>query len=148
MVRAGVIATPVAIAFNYLGFRYWTYRHADKQARTRELALFLLFSGIGLVIENGVLALSHYGLGWDSPLADNSPSSRRPRAWRPLFRFWSYRTWVFRALPVPVRRPVHRTGHAAGPVRPAAARGRPSEGWVPRRGECPGCRRSTAPASS
>src|SRR5690606_31885899 len=55
VVRASVIATVVAIIFNYLGFRYFTYRDRDESGRTREMSLFLVFSVIGLVIENGVL---------------------------------------------------------------------------------------------
>jgi putative flippase GtrA len=81
-VRASIIATIVSIVFNYLGFRYFTYRDRDKAGRTREMGLFLLFSAIGLVIENGILYLATYGFGVAT-----------------LFRFWSYRTWVFRAIP-------------------------------------------------
>ena len=33
--RASVIATVVAIVFNYVGFRYFTYRDRDKSGRTR-----------------------------------------------------------------------------------------------------------------
>ncbi len=98
VVRASVIATVVAIVFNYLGFRYFTYRDRDRGSRTKEMTLFLVFSAIGLVIENGVLYVATYGLGFDSPLQSN--------VWKflgmgiaTLFRFWSYRTWVFRALP-------------------------------------------------
>lgn len=99
-VRSGVIATVLAIGTNYLGNRYWTYRHCDKSRRTREISLFLLFSGIGLVIENGVLALSHYGFGYTSTLADNVAKNVVGLLLGTLFRFWSYRTWVFRvALP-------------------------------------------------
>ncbi|MFI9806201.1 GtrA family protein [Streptomyces sp. NPDC052301] len=98
VVRASIIATVVAIAFNYVGFRYWTYRDRDKHGRTKELTLFLFFSAIGLVIENGVLYLATYGLGWDSPLQSNV-FKFIGIAVATLFRFWSYRTWVFRALP-------------------------------------------------
>ncbi|MFR9790830.1 GtrA family protein [Streptomyces sp. MB22_4] len=98
VVRASVIATVVAIAFNYVGFRYWTYRDRDRSGRTRELTLFLFFSAIGLVIENGVLFLATYGLGWDSPLESNVFKFLGIGI-ATLFRFWSYRTWVFRALP-------------------------------------------------
>src|SRR5437879_1025804 len=63
VVRASVIATVVAIVFNYVGFRYFTYRDRDKSGRTRELVLFLLFSVVGLVIENGVLYAATYGFG-------------------------------------------------------------------------------------
>ena len=98
VVRASVIATVVAIAFNYVGFRYFTYRDRDKGGRTKELTLFLLFSGVGLVIENGVLYLATYGFGWDSPLESNVFKFLGIGI-ATLFRFWSYRTWVFRTLP-------------------------------------------------
>ncbi|HEY5835430.1 GtrA family protein [Streptomyces sp.] len=97
-VRASIVATLVSIAFNYLGFRYFTYRDRDKAGRARELSLFLLFSAIGLVIENGVLYAATYGFGWDSPLQSNF-FKFTGIAVATLFRFWSYRTWVFRALP-------------------------------------------------
>jgi putative flippase GtrA len=98
VVRASIIATVVAIAFNYVGFRYWTYRDRDKSGRTKELTLFLFFSAIGLVIENGVLYLATYEFGWDSPLQSNIFKFVGIGV-ATLFRFWSYRTWVFRALP-------------------------------------------------
>jgi putative flippase GtrA len=100
VVRAGVIATVVAIAFNYVGLRHFTYRERDKNGRTRELGLFLAFSAVGLVIENGVLYAATYGFGWDSPLQNNIFKFLGIGV-ATLFRFWSYRTWVFRALPVP-----------------------------------------------
>jgi putative flippase GtrA len=98
VVRASVIATVVAIVFNYVGFRYFTYRDRDKSRRTRELTLFLLFSAIGLVIENGVLYTATYGFGWDTPL-QNNVFKFVGIGIATLFRFWSYRSWVFRALP-------------------------------------------------
>jgi len=98
VVRASVIATVVAIAFNYVGFRYFTYRDRDKGGRTKELTLFLLFSAVGLVIENGVLYAATYGFGWDSPLQSNVFKFLGIGV-ATLFRFWSYRTWVFRTLP-------------------------------------------------
>ncbi|MFF9124196.1 GtrA family protein [Streptomyces sp. NPDC014889] len=98
VVRASVIATVVAIVFNYIGFRYFTYRDRDKSGRTKELTLFLLFSVVGLVIENGVLYLATYGFGWDSPLQSNVFKFLGIGI-ATLFRFWSYRTWVFRTLP-------------------------------------------------
>ncbi|MET9158958.1 GtrA family protein [Streptomyces parvulus] len=105
VVRASVVATIVAIVFNYVGFRYFTYRDRDKGHRTREMSLFLLFSAVGLVIENGVLYTATYGFGWDSPLQSNI-FKFLGIGLGTLFRFWSYRTWVFRALPA--RPPVTR----------------------------------------
>lgn len=100
--RANAVATVVSIAFNYAGYRCFAYRHADRTHRARQVWLFVLFSAIGAVIENGVLYAATYGMHWSSPLAANF--------WKLagigmgfLFRFWSYRTWVFsppRTVPV------------------------------------------------
>ncbi|OII67038.1 GtrA family protein [Streptomyces sp. CC77] len=114
VVRASLIATVVAIACNYVGFRYFTYRDRDKTGRTREMTLFLVFSVVGLVIENGVLYTATYGFGWDTPL-QNNVFKFSGIAVATLFRFWSYRTWVFRALP-----------SAAEPAGGAAVQDRPA----------------------
>ncbi|KAA0930553.1 GtrA family protein [Streptomyces apricus] len=98
VVRASVIATVVAIVSNYIGFRYFTYRDRDKSGRTKEMTLFVLFSAIGLVIENGVLFVATYGLGFHGPLASNVFKFVGIGI-ATLFRFWSYRTWVFRVAP-------------------------------------------------
>lgn len=96
-IRSGVISQVVAIGTNYLGNRYWTYRHADKRRFQRETMLFFFFSGIALVIENAVLAVSHYGLGYTSTLADNIAKNVVGLGIGTVFRFWTYRTWVFRS---------------------------------------------------
>ncbi|WP_405882000.1 GtrA family protein [Streptomyces sp. NBC_01136] len=95
VVRASVVATIVAIIFNYIGFRYFTYRDRDRGGRTKEMGLFVLFSAVGLVIENGVLYVATYTFGWDSPLQSNVFKFLGIGI-ATLFRFWSYRTWVFR----------------------------------------------------
>ncbi|MGD3108327.1 GtrA family protein [Streptomyces sp. YGL11-2] len=95
VVRCGVIATVVAIACNYLGLRYFAYRDRQRGGRTRELTLFAVFSAIGLVIENGVLYAATYGLGWNGPLQSNIIKFLGIGV-ATLFRFWTYRTLVFR----------------------------------------------------
>jgi len=97
-VRASIIATIVSIAFNYVGFRYFTYRDRDKSGRGKEIGLFVVFSAVGALIENGVLYLATYGMDWDGPLANNFFKFAGIGI-ATLFRFWSYRTWVFRSLP-------------------------------------------------
>ncbi|GLW02099.1 GtrA family protein [Streptomyces lavendulae] len=99
-VRANVIAIVVAIVTNYIGFRYFTYRDRDLGSRRREMILFVLFSLIGMVIESGVLYAATYGFGWDSSL-QNNVFKFLGMAIATVFRFWSYRTWVFQALPTP-----------------------------------------------
>lgn len=122
-VRSGVIATAVAIATNYVGNRYWTYRSADKHRVQREVSLFLLFSGIGLVIENGVLAISHYGLDYTTPLADNIAKNVIGLGLGTVFRFWSYRTWVFRGTEQRTADGAEPAGEGGSARRPTAVGG-------------------------
>lgn len=122
VVRASLIANAVAIVFNYLGYRYFTYRDRDKSGRTRQLSLFLLFSLVGMVIENGILYAATYGFGWDGRLQSNVFKFFGIGV-ATLFRFWSYRTWVFRAIPEEREEPdpaaesflEHREPDAVGP---------------------------------
>ncbi|MFJ2739984.1 GtrA family protein [Streptomyces sp. NPDC087440] len=99
VVRCGIAATAVAIACNYLGFRYFAYQDRRHHRQTRELLLFAFFSAAGLILENGVLYAATYGMGWDTPLQGNV-FKFTGIAVATLFRFWSYRTWVFRTPPL------------------------------------------------
>ncbi|GHE55952.1 GtrA family protein [Streptomyces vinaceus] len=119
VVRASVIATVVAIITNYLGFRYFTYRDRARAGGSRELPLFVAFSVIGLVIENGVLYTATYGFGWDGPLATNVFKFIGIGT-ATVFRFWSYRTWVFKALPEPRPEPVEVAAVVSSPRGDAA----------------------------
>ncbi|MEV4335320.1 GtrA family protein [Streptomyces sp. NPDC049597] len=123
VVRASIIGTLVAICFNYVGFRYFTYRDRDKSGRTRELALFLAFSGAGLVIEHGILYAATYGIGWNTPL-QNNVFKILGIAIATLFRFWSYRTWVFRALPARRAESLPERGRAGAGARQEPVRDR------------------------
>ncbi|MEX0171645.1 GtrA family protein [Streptomyces sp. LMG1-1-1.1] len=123
VVRASVIATVVAIGFNYLGFRYFTYRDRDKSRRTREMTLFLVFSVIGLVIQNGLLYAATYGFGWDTPLQSNFFKFFGIGVGT-VFRFWSYRTWVFRAMPDPEEKEAVQAAEALLEHAPRQATGR------------------------
>ncbi|MEV0156227.1 GtrA family protein [Micromonospora sp. NPDC050686] len=96
--KATVIATIVATITSYLMNRHWTYRDRPKSAMKREYALFFLFNASGLVIELGVLAAAKYGLGITSLLALNVAKTAGVLL-ATLFRFWSYRTFVFQPAP-------------------------------------------------
>ncbi|MER6913085.1 GtrA family protein [Streptomyces sp. NPDC000594] len=133
VVRASLIANAVAILFNYVGYRYFTYRDRDKSGRTREMSLFLLFSVIGSVIENGILYLATYGFGWDGPLQSNVFKFFGIGV-ATLFRFWSYRTWVFRALPEPVESPVRAE---SSPLREPGPTGTPEPARAPEQAVSP-----------
>jgi putative flippase GtrA len=123
-VRSGVMASAVAICVNYLGNRNWTYRAQSSGRRTREVTLFFVFSFVGTGIQNGVLAVSHYGLDYTSALSDNLAKNVVGLVLASLFRFWAYRTWVFRAPEVDPE-----DGSEAGPgAAPGTVEPRPAPG--------------------
>lgn len=92
--KATVIATLVATITSYFMNRHWTYRDRPKSALRRESTLFFLFNATGMLIEVGVLALAKYGFGIHSLLALNVAKTAG-LAIGTVFRFWSYRTFVF-----------------------------------------------------
>ena len=58
-----------------------------------------LLNGIAMLIALACLWFSHYLLGLTSALADNISANVVGLALGTLFRFWSYRKWVFPAVP-------------------------------------------------
>jgi putative flippase GtrA len=93
--KANVAATVVATTTSYFMNRHWTFRDRPKSAIRREYVLFFAFNAAGLVIELAVLGLFKYGLGLTSVLALNIAKAAGI-GMGTVFRFWSYRTFVFK----------------------------------------------------
>jgi len=93
---AKVISVLVATLVTYAGNRAITWRGRPRGKRSREIALFFALNGAGMAIALGCLAISHYVLGLTSPLADNIAANGVGLVLGTAFRFWSYRTIVFR----------------------------------------------------
>jgi putative flippase GtrA len=79
----------------YLGNRFWTYRDRPRGRLAREYTLYMVLSGVALAIALGCLAVSRYVLGLTSPVADNVAANGVGLALGSLFRFLSYRRYVF-----------------------------------------------------
>jgi putative flippase GtrA len=93
---AKAISVIVATTVAYVGNRYWTFRHRGRtHTVAREYILFVVLNGIAMGIALACLWFSHYALGLDSPLADNISANVIGLGLGTLFRFWSYRKWVF-----------------------------------------------------
>ena len=93
------LSVAVATVFTYLGNRHWTWSDRARSGARREVLLFFLLNGIGMLIAVGCLATSHYVMDLRSPLADNLSANVVGLVLGMLFRFWSYRTFVFRTEP-------------------------------------------------
>lgn len=98
---AKTLATVVAATVAFLGNRFWTWRHRERSGLAREYGLYFFFNIVGLGIGLACLAISHYGLGsiwpgvFKSLLADNISANLVGAALGTMFRFWSYRRFVF-----------------------------------------------------
>lgn len=87
-----VLGTTVA----YVGNRVWTYGDRPRGGLLREYTLYMAFSAVALGIALGCLAVSRYVMGLTSPMADNIAANGVGLALGGLFRFLTYRRYVFR----------------------------------------------------
>jgi putative flippase GtrA len=113
-VKATVIATVVTTTLSYLANRHWTYKHRPKTALRREYTLFFAFNLAGMVIQSGVVGVGKYGLGLNEGtdrLAFNLATCVGI-ALATAFRFWAYRTLVFKPVVAAVTAPLPRVGDA------------------------------------
>lgn len=92
--RASIVSSAVATLFSWVGNRFFTYRHQRRDKAHQEIVLFLFFNAIALVITFACLYFSRYALGLHSALADNA-ARFVGIALGTLFRFVTYRRWVF-----------------------------------------------------
>ncbi|GAA0816815.1 membrane protein [Spirilliplanes yamanashiensis] len=110
---AKTISTVIAATIAFIGNRFWTWRHRERTNLRREYGLYFFFNTVGLGIALAVLGISHYGLGaiWPhifaTKWADLISAQLVGTACGTLFRFWSYRRFVFvaSATPPPARSP-------------------------------------------
>jgi putative flippase GtrA len=94
-IGAKTISTSVAIVFNWLGNRYWTFRKHRRRNYLREFVEYAIVSLGGMAIALGCLWVSHHWLGYTSLLADNIATNVVGLGLGTAFRFVLYRYWVF-----------------------------------------------------
>jgi putative flippase GtrA len=93
------VATILATVVTFVGNRYWTFRHRQGQGTARDTGVFFVLNGVGLLIYYACLGIRDLA-GLDD------------RIWYyvalvvgtglgTLFRFWSYRKWVWVAAAQP-----------------------------------------------
>jgi putative flippase GtrA len=94
-VTATTIATIVATAISYVANRYWSFRHRERTSVAREGVIFFVLNGIGLLIQDAVVAFNFYILSNGHNKAAEFIALNAGIALATLFRFWSYRKWVW-----------------------------------------------------
>jgi putative flippase GtrA len=101
-----VLATAVSASFAYAGNRFWTFRHREQSGLRREYFLFFLLNGIALLFGVLVIGFTSLTLKLDDPVSLNIANIIGVGLGT-LFRFWSYKKWVFleATTPIPVELP-------------------------------------------
>jgi putative flippase GtrA len=117
-VTSTTIATIVASIATYLGNRYWSFRTRQRTGVLRELIIFAVLNGIGLLIQDAAVAFNYYLLQLGHNKLAGFVALNFGIALATLFRFWSYRQFVWVA-------PSGTTGHT---------RRRPRMGQLPQEG--------------
>ncbi|MFG2037410.1 GtrA family protein [Dactylosporangium sp. NPDC048998] len=97
--KAKIVSAVVATTVSYVLNRQWTYQDRDRSSVRREYVLFFALNGVGLLLQEAVLAVAKYGLHF----SESNPGDRLAFnianaagiALAMIFRFWAYRTFVF-----------------------------------------------------
>lgn len=105
---AKVVSVLVATLVSWLGNRYWTFATQRTEGRVRELVMFALVNGGGMLIAVGCLWFSHYVLHLTSPLADNIAANVVGVGLGTIFRYFCYKYLVFTGTPTALA----EVGHA------------------------------------
>jgi putative flippase GtrA len=88
------IATVVATIFAFIGNRNWAFKHRRGERMGREGLLFVVFNGVGLLIQVGVVFIAQHGFGEHGTLALNVALIVGVGI-ATVFRLYCYHRWVF-----------------------------------------------------
>jgi putative flippase GtrA len=110
-VKATVIATVVTTTLAYLAHRQWTYRSRARSKVRREYVLFFGFNLAGMLIQSGVIAAGKYvvGLNEERDRLLFNGFTLIGIGLATAFRFYVYRTLVFRPNPADHALPTNST---------------------------------------
>jgi putative flippase GtrA len=92
---ARTVAVALAMCVTYLGNRTLTWRDRSSGDRRREVGLFVLFNIVGFGFSVVTLILSHDALGLTSRTADNISANVVGLALGTVFRYLTYKRFVF-----------------------------------------------------
>ena len=84
----------VATVVTFVGNRHWAFKHRKGKGLGQESALFVLLNVVGILIQVGVVALVHYGLGLTDTLSYNLATIIGIGIGT-IFRLYTYRKFVF-----------------------------------------------------
>ena len=95
--KAVVVATVLATIVTFIGTRWWAFRHRERTGMGKETVLFFVFNGIGLLIQLACVAIVVDGFNLQGSKLWYNLANLTGIGLGTLFRFWSYRKWVWKA---------------------------------------------------
>ena len=105
-VSSATVATIIATCITYIGNRYWSFAHRERTSVPREGLIFFVLNGIGLLIQDAVVAVNYYILGLSNNKLAEFLALNVGIGLATLFRFWSYRRFVW----------AEKTGDGGSPI--------------------------------
>lgn len=98
-ITSTTVATLTATIVSYIGNRYWTFRNRERTGVGRETVIFFVLNGVGLLIQDAAVGINAYVLGWQHNRIAEFIALNLGIGLATVFRFWSYRKWVWLAPP-------------------------------------------------
>jgi putative flippase GtrA len=96
LLTSNAIATVVAAVVTFLGNKYWTFRHRTGHGTRRETVVFIAMNAVGLLIQYGCTWIAVNAFGTHDQVMINV-AELIGIGLGTVFRFWSYRKWVWHA---------------------------------------------------
>jgi putative flippase GtrA len=124
-VAATAIAAVAATAVTFAGSRYWTFRHRERSGAGRETAMFFALNAVGIGITEACVGLT-YPLGPARNGLASNVALNGGIALATMFRYWSYKKWVWPAAPAAPVTPATSATRAPRPGRLI-----PGRRWLP-----------------
>ncbi|MHB2021980.1 MAG: GtrA family protein [Mycobacteriales bacterium] len=94
-ITSKAISTLVAATGSYFANRHWTWRHRARTGLLREYGVFFGLSLVGLAITEACVGFTYYVVDLRSALAYNLSANVVGVILGTVFRFWSFKRWVF-----------------------------------------------------
>ncbi len=111
---AKTLSVGIATGVAWAGNRWWTFRDRRRPALLPELGLFVAMNGAALAISLACLAFTVHVLGLTGPVAANTSANIVGVGLGTVFRFYAYRTWVFRGAQPTGAQPTGGSGANGG----------------------------------
>jgi putative flippase GtrA len=113
-VSSTTVSTIIATCVTYVGNRYWSFKHRERTNVPRETIIFFFLNGVGLLIQDAAVGFNYYVLNLSGNKLAEFLALNVGIGVATLFRFWSYRKFVWAAK-------ADGTGTPAIPAAPVTA---------------------------